>query len=96
MAIIDYVKYNGWSHAIHGETMTEVKNYGSWLIRFIDKNKKKYRASVMVHCNQRLKVKDILRYKVNCGIREVEIYDVKPCRNPRDMYTIYFLLKNNK
>ena len=91
--IIEFVTYNGWGHAIHAHTMHEVKNYGSWLTRLIDRAKKQYRKSVMVHSSQSPNRGDKIHYKVDGGIREAEIYDIDWCRDPDDMYTLYLLFR---
>ena len=91
--IIDFVEYNGWGHAIHGSTMHDVNNYGSWLARLADKIKKQYRKSVMVHSSVYPRKGDVIKYKVATGVREAEIYDVKPCFDPPDMFTLYLLMK---
>ena len=96
MAIIDFVKYNGWGHAIHGHTMQDVKNYRSWLHRLIDKIKGQYRKSVMVHSIKYPRKGDTIIYKVSNGIREAKIYDVKPCGNPRDMFTLFLIMRPTK
>jgi hypothetical protein len=91
--VIDFVSYNGWGHAIHGETMREVTDYGSWLTRWLDKRKNITRKSFMVHSMSYPKIGDVVRYKVSNGIRQVEIYDVRPCRDPDDMFTLFCIFK---
>ena len=89
--IIDFVDYNGWGHAIHGHTFSYEKNHGSWLTRFIDKIKKQYRATVMVHSMKDPRHGDTIRYKTKNGIREAEIYKVDYCGDPKDMFTLHLL-----
>lgn len=91
---INFVSYNGWGHAIHGSTMSgPITDYGSWLSRLADKINQVTRKSVMVHCVDYPEIGDRVIWKVAQGIREAEIYDVKHCRDPKDMHTLYLKLK---
>jgi len=90
--VIDFT--NGtWGHALHGHTFSRIENHGSWLTRLIDRCRNITRASAMVHSSVYPRKGDKIKYKVANGIREAEIYDIDWCRDPRDMYTLYFMLR---
>jgi hypothetical protein len=93
MKVIDFTT-NSWGHALHSFTFYEVKDYGSFLSRWVDKLRNRRRYSVMVHCQEVPRVGFKVRLLTESGIQEPTIYDIKYCRDPKDMYTIFLLYEN--
>lgn len=82
--IIDFVKYNGWGHAFHGGTWSEIKDPRPIWKRF---RQSKF-VSVIVHSSHYPKKGNYVRYKSSNGNSIARIFDYKPCMDPADMFTL--------
>lgn len=79
---------NTWGHAIHGNTLGQIKPT-SIIQRLSDWKKKAVRLSVMVHCSRYPKIGDMIAWSKPNGHEVIApIIGVYPCRDPDDMYTI--------
>lgn len=77
---------NGWGHKIHAGTFREVapRVTGRWWWR-----KETPRTSVMVHTSGDPQEGDTLLYTGHDNAeRRMTIVEVKPCWDPRDMFTL--------
>jgi len=78
---------SGWGHNLHASTFRSapprvVKR--GWF----KKPLKVERVSVMVHCESPRRG-DTVIYEAKSGlVRRCEIVDIKPCRDPHDMFTL--------
>lgn len=84
--VIDFTS-QCWGHALHGSSMY-AKKAESCIERAKDKLKKRRRYTVMCHSSSWPEKGDSIRYKVKSGTIEAKIVSVKPCWNPRDMFTL--------
>lgn len=88
-----------WGHAIHGMTFAEAPPpeppRQSLLAKLFPrkgapKAPPARRYGVMVHTSGNPEMGDLIRYRAEGGVCEGIIYRVKPCWNPRDMFTLFF------
>lgn len=74
-----------WGHALHASTFYPVKQ-----TRWQKLKRAAQEFTVMVHCSPTPEIGDSMIYGAADGDRTGEITGVKPCGNPRDMYTLQF------
>lgn len=87
---LDYT-WQGWGHAMH--CFTEDKRYGSWLSRYFDKRRNWRRYTALIHSSVTPNPNDVLTYKTEDGIRYALVTNVRWCRDPEDLYEVWFVIK---
>jgi hypothetical protein len=88
--VIDFrgARSSMWGHSMHAWTMREITPKGWWQ-KFKDRRCGAYRMSVMVHHSPAPQVGDLLAWSRKEGGEIVApITAVKPCGDPRDMFTL--------
>ena len=85
---IDFTK-SQWGHALHDMTWREHKQ--TWWSRLVDAflgYPKRDIYSVMVHSTETPRQGMLIKYRVKGGTVYARILKVRPCGDPRDMYTL--------
>lgn len=82
-----------WGHAFHASTWHR-EEPRSLLQKVADWLHGTRRWSVMVHSSDWPERGDLIRYKTENGIATAKIFDVEPCGNPEDMFTLKVLRDN--
>ena len=84
---------NLWGHAMHAVTMRQVTPR-KWKERLSDRFQKAYRVSVMIHFTRCPKIGEEFLWSAKAGhVVHAKVYDVDPCMDPKDMYTVFLRVK---
>ncbi len=83
-----------WGHAMHRGTF-QVARHKNWIHRVVDRLCKARRYSFMCHVSPAPKIGDTVMWTAERGEVTATIYDVKQCRDPLDMFTIFVVVNGS-